>query len=211
MLSEVEVAKELLKINAIRLQPEDPFIWASGMKSPIYCDNRLTLSYPETRSAIKRTLALKASDLWQFSKIAGVATAGIAHGALIADFLNLPFIYIRSKAKEHGAKNQIEGNLEPGDKCLVVEDLISTGRSSIQAVKVIRAAGGLVCGVVAIFTYELQKAQENFESIQCPYTTISNYSALMEAAIQSASLSDKQLTSLKNWRENPEQWSHNFN
>ncbi len=210
MLSEIEVAKELLKINAIKLQPDDPFTWASGLRSPIYCDNRMTLSHPTLRSNIKKTLADQTASRWDYNKVAGVATAGIAHGALIADHQELPFIYVRSSAKKHGARNQIEGQYAPGDKCLVVEDLISTGGSSIEAVQVLRDAGIEVVGVAAIFTYLLPKAKENFDKASCPYFTISNYSALLEAADELGTLSTKQIDSLSKWRTNPQAWSDQF-
>lgn len=210
MLSEIEVAKELLKINAIRLNPDNPFTWASGLKSPIYCDNRKTLSYPKLRTKLKSTLADKAAALWKYDKVAGVATAGIAHGALIADHQELPFIYVRSSAKAHGARNQIEGEFGHGDHCLVVEDLISTGGSSIQAVHVLREAGMTVVGVIAIFTYELEKATKNFAEAACPFTTISSYSALLEAANEMEALNEQQYTSLSKWRKNPQEWSDDF-
>jgi len=210
MLSEIEVAKELLKINAIKLQPDDPFTWASGLRSPIYCDNRMTLSHPHLRSDIKKTIAKRAQDLWSYDKIAGVATAGIAHGALIADHQQLPFIYVRSSAKKHGARNQIEGQFAAGDRCLVVEDLISTGGSSIDAVQVLRDAGVEVVGVAAIFTYQLSKAKKNFEAAECPYFTISNYAALLKAVVELGTLNADQLTSLTHWRTNPQAWSDQF-
>ena len=207
MLSEIEVAKELLKINAIRLRPEDPFTWASGLRSPIYCDNRMTLSYPKLRSALKETLSQKARKYWSYNKVAGVATAGIAHGALIADYQDLPFIYVRSNTKAHGARNQIEGMVEEGDECLVVEDLISTGGSSIAAVKVLREAGIVVKGVIAIFSYELDIAKENFDRADCSFVTISNYSVLLDAAKALGALTDRQIISLAEWRNNPQKWS----
>ncbi len=210
MLSEIEVAKELLKINAIRLRPDEPFTWASGLKSPIYCDNRKTLSYPLIRTAIKETLAIKAKSHWHYDKVAGVATAGIAHGALIADYQELPFVYVRSSAKAHGAKNQIEGDISKKDKCLVVEDLISTGGSSIAAVNVLRDAGAQVSGVIAIFTYELDIARQNFEEASCPIITISNYSSLLKAAYELKALTDLQINSLSEWRKNPKKWSDDF-
>ncbi|MFT6810453.1 MAG: orotate phosphoribosyltransferase [Saprospiraceae bacterium] len=209
MLTEIEVAKKLLQINAIQLKPESPFTWASGLQSPIYCDNRKTLSYSGIRTAIKTSLADKASELWEFDMIAGVATAGIAHGALIAEHLDLPFIYVRSSAKKHGARNQIEGDMMQGKRCLVVEDLISTGGSSIEAVQVLKAAGLEVAGVIAIFTYQLEKASENFASAQCPYATISNYAALLEAGREMEYISESQLATLREWREDPKAWSDN--
>ena len=210
MLSQIDVAKELLKINAVQLNPEEPFTWASGLRSPIYCDNRKILSYPDLRNKIKITLASKASESWAFNKVAGVATAGIAHGALIADLLDLPFIYVRSKPKGHGAKNQIEGQIENGDRCLVVEDLISTGGSSIAAVNVLRDAGVSVSGVIAIFTYEFEKATKAFQDADCPFATISNYSVLIKAAFEMNTLSERQLSSLQEWRKNPSKWSEQF-
>ena len=210
MLSEIDVAKELLKINAVRLNPDEPFTWASGLRSPIYCDNRMTLSHPKLRNKLKISMAQKASRLWRFNKIAGVATAGIAHGALIADLLDLPFIYVRSKPKGHGAKNQIEGEFREGDKCLVVEDLISTGGSSIKAVDVLRENGIDVSGVIAIFTYQFVEAENLFQSKGCPFTALSNYEALLDAALEMGSLDKTQLKSLKKWRLNPQGWSEQF-
>lgn len=210
MLSEIEVAQKLLQIKAIRLKPENPFTWASGMRSPIYCDNRKILSYSDIRKEIKSTMAQVAKERWNFDMVAGVATAGIAHGALIADILDLPFIYVRSSAKKHGARNQIEGDINSGTKCLVVEDLISTGGSSIDAVEVLRKEGIEVAGVIAIFTYQLEKAISNFQEAECDYVTISNYSALLEAAINSNYLSSSQLESLKQWRCGPQEWSDHY-
>jgi len=207
MLSEVELAKELLKINAIKLNPTDPFTWSSGLRSPIYCDNRMTLSHPVLRSEIKESIAERASQRWDYNKVAGVATAGIPHGALVADQQDLPFIYVRSAAKAHGARNQIEGEIVPGDRCLVVEDLISTGGSSIAAVEVLRDAGIEVVGVVAIFSYELDKATSNFDKCECPFFTLSNYSSLLKAASELGALGPDELQSLKEWRVNPQKWS----
>lgn len=207
MLSEIDVAKELLKINAIRLQPNDPFTWASGMRSPIYCDNRMSLSFPDLRTNLKETMATKAGEAWTYNKVAGVATAGIPMGTLIADVQGLPFIYVRSSAKGHGARNQIEGKYIEGDVCLVVEDLISTGGSSIAAVEVLRQEGIEVVGVVAIFTYELDVARENFEKANCPLITISNYTALLQAAKEMNALDQHQISSLQEWCKNPHKWS----
>lgn len=209
MLTKNEVAKKLLEIDAIRLNPENPFLWASGLRSPIYCDNRKTLSYPSLRSAIKITLAQKACELWRFDMVAGVATAGISHGALIADHLNLPFIYVRASAKQHGARNQIEGDKTQGRTCLVVEDLISTGGSSIEAVKVLRDDGLTVAGVISIFTYQLEQASANFSDINCPHISISDYSALLEAGQEINYISATQLASLQEWRHDPVAWSNN--
>jgi orotate phosphoribosyltransferase len=210
MLSEIEIAQKLLQIKAIQLRPENPFTWASGMKSPIYCDNRKSLSFPAIRTAIKETMVAKAQSLWSFDIVAGVATAGISHGALMADHLDLPFIYVRSSAKKHGARNQIEGEISAGTKCLVVEDLISTGGSSIEAVEVLRNAGIEVIGVIAIFTYQLEKAVSNFEKAKCPFVTISNYEALLMAARNSNYLSSEQFKSLEKWRSDPQAWSDQY-
>lgn len=210
MLSEFDVAKELLQINAIKLSPDEPFTWASGLKSPIYCDNRKTLSYPQLRTGIKATIAAKAKELWTYNKVAGVATAGIAHGALVAEHQELPFIYVRSSAKKHGAKNQIEGAFSDLDECLVIEDLISTGGSSIQAVEVLREAGIKVVGVAAIFTYEFDKAKENFAKANCPFFTLSNYSTLIEVAQHTGTINEEQIKSLRQWRTDPQQWSDEF-
>ncbi|MCL4126678.1 UNVERIFIED_CONTAM: hypothetical protein GTU68_023061 [Idotea baltica] len=209
MLTEIEVAKKLLQIDAIKLEPDNPFTWASGLQSPIYCDNRKTLSYSDIRSEIKTALATKASELWEFDMVAGVATAGIAHGALIAEHLDLPFIYVRSSAKKHGARNQIEGDISQGKRCLVVEDLISTGGSSIEAVQVLKDEDMEVAGVIAIFTYQLQKATDNFEAANCAFATLSNYQALLEAGREIDYISEKQLTTLQEWRKDPKAWSAN--
>jgi len=207
MLSEIELVKDLLKINAIKLSPDHPFTWASGLKSPIYCDNRLTLSYPDMRNAIKVALAERSSKLWTFDKVVGVATAGIAHGALVADHLSLPFAYVRSKPKGHGRQNQIEGKIHTTDRCLVIEDLISTGGSSIAAVEMLRDTGASVCGVAAIFSYELSSAHDNFERSNCPYITLSNYNALINTAKDQKLMSVDQIRSLVEWRRDPKSWS----
>lgn len=210
MLSAKDVAKKLVEINAIKLNPDQPFKWASGMFSPIYCDNRTILSYPAFRTEIKKSLALKAAELGTFNKIAGVATAGIAHGALIADELNLPFIYIRSNAKSHGTRSQIEGVIELGDRCLVVEDLISTGGSSIAAVEVLKSQNIEVAGVIAIFSYAFDKAEQNFANAQCQYKSLSNYHELIEVIKESNNWTTDQINSLIQWRKNPAEWSRQF-
>lgn len=210
MLSAKDVAKKLVEINAIKLNPDQPFKWASGMFSPIYCDNRTILSYPAFRTEIKKSLALKAVELGTFNKIAGVATAGIAHGALIADELNLPFIYIRSNAKSHGTRSQIEGVIELGDRCLVVEDLISTGGSSIAAVEVLKSQNIEVAGVIAIFSYAFDKAEQNFANAQCQYKSLSNYHELIEVIKESNNWTTDQINSLIQWRKNPAEWSRQF-
>jgi orotate phosphoribosyltransferase len=195
-----EVARHLLQIKAIRLSPQNPFTWASGIKSPIYCDNRMILSYPSTRNFIKEKLAEKSKSFADFDIIAGVATAGIAHGMLLADALNMPFIYVRDKAKGHGRQNQIEGHLPPNSKVLVVEDLISTGGSSIKAVDALKEAGADVIGVLAIFTYGFEKADNAFRNANCPYLTLSNYDALIPEAIDQNYINSEDLDFLKNWR-----------
>ncbi len=210
MLTEIEVAKKLLQINAIRLEPQNPFLWASGLYAPIYCDNRKTLSFPNIRKEIKNTLVHKAQQMWKFDMVAGVATAGIPQGVLIAEALDLPFVYVRSTSKKHGAKNQVEGDIAQGKNCLVVEDLISTGGSSLEAVEVLRKSKLNVAGVIAIFTYGLRVATDNFIKANCPLTTISSYEALMRAASEMNIISDNHLLTLQHWRSDPKAWSQAF-
>ena len=202
-----EVAAKLLQIKAIKLSPQEPFTWASGILSPIYCDNRIALSYPEARQLIIDGFVKESAMYQDFDMIAGVATAGIAHGALLADRLNLPFAYVRSKAKQHGRQNQIEGYLPDGAKVLVIEDLISTGGSSLLAVEALREAGAKVKGVMAIFSYQFASAEEAFQKVNCPFSTLSNYSALLEAAVSSNYISSSDLSLLKKWRSAPKEWS----
>ncbi len=204
---EAEIAKKLLEINAIKLNPKDPFTWASGMKSPIYCDNRISLSYPVIRNFIKIKLAELSISFGDFDTIAGVATAGIPHGALIADYLEKPFIYVRSKAKEHGKQNLIEGQLNPGSKVLVVEDLISTGMSSLQAVEALRAENCTVVGVVAIFNYGFPAAFEAFEKANLSFKTLSNYAALLKEALLQKYISSEEAEILKIWNQSPKDWA----
>lgn len=210
MLSEKDVARKLVEINAIKVNPDSPFQWASGLYSPIYCDNRMVLSYPAFRTEIKKSLSEKSKELGGFNKVAGVATAGVPHGALIADELQLPFIYVRSSPKSHGTKSQIEGKLDKDDELLVVEDLISTGGSSIKAVEVLRAEGAKVAGVIAIFSYAFDNASDNFKNIRCPFVTLSNYHVLIEVLEESGKMTAKQIASLKEWRNDPKQWSSKF-
>jgi orotate phosphoribosyltransferase len=200
MNTAAEVAIKLLQINAIKLSPQSPFTWASGIQSPIYCDNRIVLSYPEARNFIKSCLAEKAPNLGPFDAIAGVATAGIAHGMLLADALGLPFGYVRSNAKKHGRQNLIEGNLEGYQRILVVEDLISTGGSSLQAVEALRAAGHEVTGVLAIFSYGLPQAVTAFRAANCNYDSLSDYDVLIQEAHRLQYVTDDQLKILTNWR-----------
>lgn len=205
-----EVAQKLLEIKAIKLSPAQPFTWASGLRSPIYCDNRLSLSYPDARNLIKRALAVKSSEFGNFDMIAGVATAGIAHGALMADELNMPFCYVRSEAKSHGRQNQIEGDLKKGQRVLVVEDLISTGGSSLQVVEVLRNEGYEVAGVLAIFDYQFEKARNNFKLAKCAYKTVCDYQSLIKEAVAMDYITTSQLDVLKDWNKDPQFWSENF-
>lgn len=196
-----------MQINAIKLQPSNPFTWASGWKSPIYCDNRKTLSYPEVRTFIADSFSSMIRELYPDAEmIAGVATGAIAHGVLAADKLKLPFIYVRSGAKEHGLGNQIEGYFEKGQKVVVIEDLISTGGSSLNAVTALREAGVEVLGMAAIFTYEFKKAADAFSAGNCNLNTLSNYSVLIETALKTGYIGAAEVETLKNWRVDPANW-----
>lgn len=200
-----KVASYLLDIQAIKLEPNHPFTWASGWKSPIYCDNRKTLSYPEVRSYIKEQFAALVREKYpQVEVIAGVATGAIAQGVLVAQELNLPFIYVRSSAKGHGLENLIEGEYKAGQKVVVIEDLVSTGGSSLQAVEALRNAGCEVLGMTAIFTYGFQKAEDNFKNAGCELTTLSNYNAMIDLAVKSGYVKPEQVEKLKEWRLSPE-------
>lgn len=205
-MASAELAQKLLQIKAIKLSPKQPFTWASGIKSPIYCDNRVTLSYPAIRTFVKEALSTLSEQFADFDTVAGVATAGIAHGALIADHIQKPFIYVRSKAKGHGRENLIEGDFSNAQKVLVVEDLISTGGSSIQAVEALRAEGLEVVGVVALFSYEFEKAKLNFENANCPYLTVSGYSAMLEEAKNTNYISEIEYATLLDWSKDPSGW-----
>ncbi len=203
------IAKDLLKIKAVFLRPQEPFTWASGIKSPIYCDNRLTLSYPEVRKDVEQGLAeLVKKHFPECQILMGTATAGIPHAALVADILGLPMGYVRSSAKSHGRNNQIEGKWAKGDKVVVVEDLISTGGSSIEVVESLRSLGVEVLGVIAIFTYGLPKALENFEKANCKAYALSNYDALIEVALEENYIKEEDLNKLKEWKKDPsdESW-----
>jgi orotate phosphoribosyltransferase len=202
-----KIAEFLLQIKAIKLSPENPFIWASGRKSPIYCDNRKTLSYPQIRTYIRQVYVDTING--SFGKpdvIAGVATGGIAQGALIAQEMGLPFVYVRSEAKKHGLTNMIEGALEKGQSVIVIEDLISTGGSSLKAVEAIREAGCTVKGMVAIFTYGFDEATDNFKKANCVVKTLTDYNILIEEALNKNYISEKDVESLKAWRKDPARW-----
>ncbi|MDB5158248.1 MAG: orotate phosphoribosyltransferase [Mucilaginibacter sp.] len=205
--TEQQVAEFLLQIKAIKLQPNNPFTWASGWKSPIYCDNRITLSYPTIRTYIRQQLTTIIQEKFgSVGCIAGVATAGIPQGALVAQELGLPFIYVRAKPKEHGTGNLIEGDVLTGKRVVVIEDLISTGKSSLQAVAALRDAGYDVAGLAAIFSYGFNIATENFKAANCPFITLSNYSALISYAEQHQYISRKDVELLREWRESPSTW-----
>ena len=203
------IAKDLLDIKAVFLRPNEPFTWASGIKSPIYCDNRLTLSYPNVRKDIENGLAKLIKDNFPDANcLMGTATAGIAHAALVADILDLPMGYVRGGAKSHGRNNRIEGKVEPGMKVVVVEDLISTGGSSLECVEALREAGCEVIGLIAIFTYGLPKATTNFEAANCKYATLTDYDTLSEVAKQNNYIKDVDMEKLKAWKKDPndESW-----
>ncbi|MBE0677270.1 MAG: orotate phosphoribosyltransferase [Bacteroidales bacterium] len=202
-----KTAEYLLQIKAIKLQPAKPFTWASGWRSPIYCDNRMTLSFPEVRGYIRDAFADRVRKLYpDAGLIAGVATGAIAHGALVADRLGLPFIYVRTGAKDHGLGNQIEGHFERGQRVVVIEDLISTGGSSLGAVRVLREAGCEVLGMIAIFTYGFGKATEAFAAEGCRLDTLSNYSVLVDLASTSGYITVGDVDTLKEWRIAPAEW-----
>lgn len=202
-----KLAKHLLEIKAIKLQPNNPFTWASGLKSPIYCDNRMSLSHAEIRKFIKKELASLALSVGDFDGVAGVATAGIAHGALVADELGLPFIYVRSKPKGHGRQNLIEGDISQAKSYIVVEDLISTGGSSLQAVDALKENGATVAGVIALFSYGFDKAKNAFREADCPFATLSHYETLLTEAVDLGFINSSEKELLENWNQSPEEWS----
>lgn len=200
-----EIAEKLLEIGAVALRPEEPFTWTSGLKSPIYCDNRLTMSYPEIRELIAEGFAAVIRDQFPDAEvIAGTATAGIPHAAWVAQKLNLPMAYIRDKAKGHGKQNQIEGRIEAGQKVVVIEDLISTGGSSLKAGLAVREAGAEVQAVLAIFSYQFKLAGDAFAEAGMPLQTLSNYTALIDVAAERGIVQSGQIASLKAWREDPQ-------
>ncbi len=201
------LAEKLLKINALKLQPANPFVWASGWNSPIYTDNRRTLSYPDVRSFIKIELTRMIMENFPDAEaIAGVATGAIAQGALVADLLNLPYVYIRSSPKDHGLENLIEGDLRQGQKVVVVEDLVSTGKSSLQAVEAVRNAGSEVVGMVALFTYGFPVAETNFEEAGVKLLTLSDYNTMLEVALKTNYICEDDLETLRRWRNDPATW-----
>lgn len=209
-LNEVEqkVAESLLQIKAIKLQPKSPFTWASGWKSPIYCDNRITLSHPAIRTYIRQRLAqLIQEEFGSVEMVSGVATAGIPQGVLVAQDLGLPFTYVRSSAKDHGRQNLIEGEVVEGQRVVVIEDLVSTGKSSLQAVQALREAGCNVVGLVSIFTYGLDEATKNFADAKCPIFSLCNYDALIQVAVQKSYVLDSDVEFLQSWRKDPANWS----
>ena len=204
---EQQVAQNLLAIKAVFLSPNEPFTWASGIKSPIYCDNRLTMSFPKVRRLIAKGLAEKIKKQFpEVEVIAGTATAGIPHAAWVAEILDLPMVYIRSKAKDHGKGNQIEGQITPGQKMVVIEDLISTGGSVLEACQAAKREGADVLGVAAIFTYELPKGATNFNTAQLPLVTLTNYTTLIQTALEDGYISEADLALLTAWKHDPENW-----
>jgi orotate phosphoribosyltransferase len=202
-----KVAEFLLQIKAIKLQPEDPFVWASGWNSPIYCDNRIALSYPRVRTFIRQELVKLIED--KFGRpdiIAGVATAAIAQGALVSEALGLPFVYVRSSAKDHGRQNTIEGEVAPGQTAVVIEDLVSTGGSSLKAVEELKKNGVIVKGLVSIFSYGFDTATENFKKAACPIYSLCNYEILLKQALDTGYIKEGDLEMLQDWRKDPANW-----
>ncbi|MBC1666111.1 orotate phosphoribosyltransferase [Listeria welshimeri] len=207
MTIEKQVAEQLLEIKAVFLKPNDPFTWASGIKSPIYCDNRLTLGFPKVRQFIAESLAEKIKETFgEVDVVAGTATAGIPHAAWVSDLLDLPMVYVRSKAKEHGKGNQIEGLIAKGQKVVVIEDLISTGGSSLKAVEALEEAGAEVLGIAAIFTYGLDKGKKLLAESNTKLITLTNYDELIEVALNKDYVTAEDMATLKEWKKSPENW-----
>lgn len=203
----LNIAEYLLQIKAIKVQPSNPFTWASGWKSPIYCDNRLTLSYPPIRTYIRQQFThFIHEEFGSVDMIAGVATGGIAHGVLVAQDLGLPFIYVRPEPKKHGRQNQVEGDLNAGKRVVVIEDLISTGKSSVQAVEALRTAGCNVVGLLAIFSYGFKVAEEKFSEAKCKFYTLTDYETLIEKAAERGSIKQDEVETLKKWKVQPDEW-----
>ncbi|MFO8146592.1 MAG: orotate phosphoribosyltransferase [Bacteroidota bacterium] len=202
-----KTAELLLQIKAIKLEPQQPFTWASGWKSPIYCDNRIVLSYPPIRNFIRENFARQIEELYgKPDVIAGVATGAIGIGMLVADYMNLPFVYVRPEAKGHGRKNQIEGKLESGQTVVVIEDLISTGKSSLNAINALKEAKVTIKGLLAIFTYGFDVSEENFKKADVDLYTLSNYEFLIETALKTNYINSSEAETLKTWRQDPENW-----
>ena len=211
MISDIEIgkqlAKSLLQINAIILQPGNPFTWASGWRSPIYCDNRKILSFPKSRTYIRQSLVKVISKHYGSANIiAGVATGAIAHGALVAEEMGLPFIYVRSAKKEHGKQNRVEGAYNSGQSVIVIEDLISSGKSSLEAVEALRKEGLNVKGLISIFTYGFDAAAKNFKKANCEFISLCNYSTLLQVAVKQDYIKQSDLEVLEKWRKNPSKW-----
>ena len=203
----IAISEYLLQIKAVKLNVKEPFTWASGIKSPIYCDNRKTLSFPKIRTFIRQQFVDIITDQYgSVDLIAGVATGAIAHGVLVAQELGIPFIYVRSSEKKHGLENKIEGHFESGRSVVVIEDLISTGKSSLNAVEALRTGGCEVKGMLAIFSYNLDKATDNFKKAKCKLHTLADYNELITQGVEKNYISDNDLKSLQKWRENPENW-----
>jgi orotate phosphoribosyltransferase len=202
------IAEFLLQIKAIKLQPDEPFTWASGWKSPIYCDNRIALSHPRIRTYIRQELVKAIEKHYgRPDAIAAVATGAIAQGALVAESMGLPLIYVRPEPKQHGAKNQIEGDITKNHTVVVIEDLVSTGKSSLKVVEALRASGILVKGMLCVFNYGFELARENFKQGQCPLYSLSNYEVLIKKALETKYITEQQLKSLQAWRLKPDQWT----
>lgn len=210
MINNQILASKLLETGAVRIQPESPFTWASGLRSPIYCDNRILLSYPEIRTGLVDLMVKVIKDFQLFDTVAGVATAGIPVGVLLADRLKMPFAYVRSKPKEHGRQNLIEGRISPDANVLVIEDLISTGMSSLQAVEAIRQIPASVVGVLAIFQYGLPKANSAFREAGCPFHTLTDFQTIIEVAAEKQIIEHEHLELLSGWSADPQAWSENF-
>lgn len=203
----LKTAELLLQINAIKLKPENPFTWASGWKSPIYCDNRILLSYPAIRNYVREQMARQVETLYgKPDIIAGVATGAIGIGVLVAEQLGLPFVYVRPKPKEHGQQNRIEGHTVKGQSAVVIEDLISTGQSSLSAVDALKEAGVQVKGMLAVFSYGFDQAHQRFEERELPLNTLSNYEYLISQASKTGHITEAQLQALESWRANPQEW-----
>lgn len=207
MINNQILANKLLETGAVRIQPDKPFTWASGLRSPIYCDNRLLLSYPEIRTSLIDFMVKVVKDFEFFDSVAGVATAGIAHGALLADRLKVPFAYVRSKPKDHGRQNLIEGEIKKDSRVLVVEDLISTGMSSLQAVEAVRQIPAAVVGVLAIFQYGLPVATSAFENAHCPFITLTDFATIIEVAAEQKLIEAHHMEILHDWSLDPKAWS----